>query len=530
MSCPDSQVFQEDKSFASGDMGDVLGKESDDAEGDEVSQEFKDCTVLREDADGAPSLNENDIDHDALDEMVSKISLNDFHEDHLGHAVDEDSVISRIDDNEQSIQQNANDSQDPPNQQCTCDTCNSYRSTFDTDSVEEMKMAQSRWMELRQYIRGIYRMAMEGNTGPVQPYQPHIKELVNRLCNRNPHLLFQRLEAQVQEFVIEAKVRQLELLHREKQTPQLSRMFLTGLLDSYKKLMSAATQLAPLLEQLQKVHLNKFNVTWKVLNQHLYQSCVYTDPLVQNNVPLFISELSKCNDENAEARKLVHDFLSFDDEITLVGGMWRDAETRIHQYNQEQATLKAKERMLKEDWKIFKEQRKLFQQKMWNKTIISEIYDSDGENDDVNLTGHRGCPCEECTMTHIFCGGLVTPPHSPGLPTYSSGHKVMSDVTKVEGENQDTGATAVPAGDLQSCECHVCTAPPMNIDNDCDSSAGVIMNTSPGSASASPHVLHSTTGTGVGCGGAVNGGGGSGFHLYPHIHGTGGKNYCFLYL
>lgn len=62
-----------------------------------------------------------------------------------------------------------------------------------------------------------------------------------------------------------------------------------GLLDSYKKLMTAAVQLVPLLEQLQNEHLNKFNLAWKVLNQHLYQSCVYTDPLVQNNVPVFIA-------------------------------------------------------------------------------------------------------------------------------------------------------------------------------------------------------------------------------------------------
>jgi hypothetical protein len=33
----------------------------------------------------------------------------------------------------------------------------------------------------------------------------------------------------VQEFVIEAKVRQLELLHREQQTPELAQIFLTGI-------------------------------------------------------------------------------------------------------------------------------------------------------------------------------------------------------------------------------------------------------------------------------------------------------------
>ncbi|XP_075221914.1 uncharacterized protein LOC142324799 isoform X2 [Lycorma delicatula] len=519
MSCPDSQIFRKDKSFASGDMGDVLGKESDDAEGDEVSLEYKECGVPREDADGAPCSDEVDaFIYDSMGDNNIKL-LSDIEKDQQN--LEEDDEDENDVENEQLLQQNYSSNENQPCQRCTCESCKNYRVTYDSDSIEEMRMAQSRWMELRQYIRSVYRMAMEGNNSLVQPYQPHIKELVYRLCNRNPHLLFQRLEAQVQEFVIEAKVRQLELLHREKETPQLSRMFLTGLLDSYKKLMSAATQLAPLLEQLQKVHLSKFNVTWKVLNQHLYQSCVYTDPLVQNNVPHFISELSKCCDENAEAnKKLVHDFLSFDDEITLVGGMWRDAETRIHQYNQEQATLKAKERMLQEDWKIFKEQRKLFQQKLWNKTL-SEICDSDGDNDDISLPGHRGCPCDECSMTHIFCGGLVTPPHSPGLPSYTGNHKMITEVTRVDGEGQEVGATATPIGEIPSCECHVCTAPPMNLDNDCDTSAGVIVNTSPGGGPGTPHTLHSAGNTGPGCVSGANGSGG-GFHLYPHIHGTGG--------
>ncbi|XP_046689022.1 protein FAM193A-like [Homalodisca vitripennis] len=143
---------------------------------------------------------------------------------------------------------------------------------------------------------------------------------------------------------------------------------MTSLLESYKKLMAAANELAPLLEQLQTEHLNKFNLTWK-------------------------------------------SFLSFDDEITLVGSLWREAETRIHQYNQEQATLKAKQRMMKEDWELFKAQRKLIHQKMLSKANS----DLSGE-----ATCHRSCPCDECAMSHLLsCGGLVTPPHSPSLPPTS---------------------------------------------------------------------------------------------------------------
>jgi hypothetical protein len=69
-------------------------------------------------------------------------------------------------------------------------------------------------------------------------------------------------------------------------------LYCTGLLEGYDKLCLAAKQLAPLLQQLETEHLQRFNLTWEVLNKHLYQSCVYTDPLVQNNLPHYIGQVS----------------------------------------------------------------------------------------------------------------------------------------------------------------------------------------------------------------------------------------------
>lgn len=67
----------------------------------------------------------------------------------------------------------------------------------------------------------------------------------------------------------------------------------TGLLEGYDKLCLAAKELAPLLQQLETEHLQRFNLTWEVLNKYLYQSCVYTEPLVQNNLPHYIEQVSK---------------------------------------------------------------------------------------------------------------------------------------------------------------------------------------------------------------------------------------------
>lgn len=42
---------------------------------------------------------------------------------------------------------------------------------------------------------------------------------------------------------------------------------------------------------------------------------------------------NKSPDPNDEHKKLVREFLSFDDEITLAGSLWREAETKILQYS-----------------------------------------------------------------------------------------------------------------------------------------------------------------------------------------------------
>jgi hypothetical protein len=56
--------------------------------------------------------------------------------------------------------------------------------------------------------------------------------------------------------------------------------------------MYAAQEIAPVLSQLEAEHLSKFNLTWKMLNQRLFQTSIYTDPFFKNSVPLFITQVS----------------------------------------------------------------------------------------------------------------------------------------------------------------------------------------------------------------------------------------------
>ncbi len=38
-------------------------------------------------------------------------------------------------------------------------------------------------------------------------------------------------------------------------------------------------------------HLKRFNLTWELHNKHLFHSIIYTDPVVQNSLPLLITQL-----------------------------------------------------------------------------------------------------------------------------------------------------------------------------------------------------------------------------------------------
>nr|CAD7258739.1 unnamed protein product [Timema shepardi] len=653
MSGSDSKKSKKRKSIKSGNMGDVLGKECGDRDKNQISLDS--CgEEEREEADGAPSGDEQSSQSSEEQEIfdINPGEENKADEVQLEEGVPVSAAVAAI---EKEVK--------PP---CTCDSCKNCQTS---EQMKEMRFLQSYWMELRQYIRKVYRNAMEGRSSEEEHLEDAEKmtDLVHKLCVKDPHQLFQRLESQVQEFVIEAKVRQLELLHREKQTPEIAQIFLTGLLDGYEKLCLAAKQLMTLLHPLEKEHLQKFNLTWEVLNKHLYQSCVYTDPLVQNNLPVYIGQHSHSQDcagyvlslaftltglclvasitltglclvtsihthrthshsqdccrlclvasihthrtvscryhyhshsqdcagcalslaftltglcrlclvasihthrtlrnllpgKNLVYSELVHHYLAFDDEMTLIGAMWRDIETLIHEYNQEQATMKAKQRMLKEDWEMFKAQRKLIHQKMWGKTA-SELRDfdehmrtlthvgpgspCDSSEESGSVGGYcsgcsslRECPCDDCAITHLLtCGGIITPPHSPGSGQhFGIGQKEEADF-RIDGEGSEQPQELVspselaPSGDLaagggggdteagteqqvanpqqQSCECHVCTAPLM-------STVDLMDN----------YECHSCVQQGVPLTGTSPGGNlnlhAGGFHLYPHIHGTGG--------
>ena len=74
--------------------------------------------------------------------------------------------------------------------------------------------------------------------------------IVFRLCHRDPHQLFLRLESQVREFVIEMKVKLLKQLNTGLKTPPQAKKFISLLLDEYAHLCKVARKMSGLLIEL----------------------------------------------------------------------------------------------------------------------------------------------------------------------------------------------------------------------------------------------------------------------------------------
>ena len=68
---------------------------------------------------------------------------------------------------------------------------------------------------------------------------------------------------------------------------------------------------------------------------------------------------------------MVRGFLDFDVEMSNIVPLWTNSEKLLCEYNKQQAQLRAKQKMLKEDWERFKAQRRDLKVQMDNKCASS---------------------------------------------------------------------------------------------------------------------------------------------------------------
>jgi len=374
---------------------------------------------------------------------------------------------------------------------CECESC-VERTAFVAEMAEETRKLQQCWIKLKKDFQAVYSLVMEeawNDSNRPKPDLIEMKEKVHRLVWTDPHQLFQRLEAIVREYVTEVRRKLRELLQRDAKSPNLAQDFISGLLSGHARICEAARILAPVVSELEVHHLRRFSLTWELLSKHLYQLIVYTDPVIQNNLPIFISQLRALYPNNTEVEEryteLVRGYLDFDVDMESVGVFWSGTEALLHVYSMEQQRLRDKQKMLKSDWEKFKQQRQ--------KVETDESPSLPGAGEDMAELGES---------LHSLLAGLeqlgveALPPEleqemrramsmSPSIQELDSASEVGSELVSAvgtpfllspaeelafnsiikqmigEGEEWDSEdhCDADKSDGERSCECHVCTAP-----------------------------------------------------------------------
>uniref|UniRef100_A0A3Q2NQV6 Family with sequence similarity 193 member A n=1 Tax=Fundulus heteroclitus TaxID=8078 RepID=A0A3Q2NQV6_FUNHE len=358
----------------------------------------------------------------------------------------------------------------PPDTVCSCETCNERRE-ISAESERESQQLQNHWSEVRYLVRCIYRQAgtplADDQDQPLERDKEGMKELVDRLCVKDPYQLYQRLEQQAREYVLEMKVRLLKHLSggskpagpaagtaAAAQGPPQAHQFISLLLEEYNALCQAARTISSFLLTLENEHLQKFQVTWELHNKHLFENLVFSEPILQNSLPTLIAQLkhgTASHDSYNEDmyRTLLERYQQLQQQMASVAVEWQECEKRIDDYVDEQLlfkvegqsltnqktephkslisknTLKTKQRMLKEDWEFFKQRRFIEEQ------LPNSKKPSTGDNnftdtmrmlssrlsipDCPNCNYRRRCTCDDCSLSHILTCGIMDSPIAEGL-------------------------------------------------------------------------------------------------------------------
>ncbi|KAM7045518.1 LOW QUALITY PROTEIN: protein FAM193A-like [Molossus nigricans] len=309
---------------------------------------------------------------------------------------------------------------------CAPEACNKPRE-ISTETDLESQQLQNYWSELRYIVCCIYR----GAETPLVPDKEGVKELVDRLCKSDPSQLYQRLDQQARDYVLEMKIgllRQLSAASRVGvpsclQSPLQAHQFISLLLREYSTLCQAARTISTFLVTLENKHLNAFQVTWEMHNKHLFENLVFAEPLLQSNLPALVSQIrlgitmpSACSEDTYST--LLQQYQRLEEELRRVAKEWLECQKRVSTYISEKMTMKTK---LTKDLKHFK-QRQFHEEQLTNKKAGT------GENF-MDAMRHvlSSPPCVpdcpyDCSHSHILRSSIMKP------PTISNTHQLPLQV------------------------------------------------------------------------------------------------------
>ncbi|XP_045429938.1 protein FAM193A isoform X2 [Pipistrellus kuhlii] len=301
----------------------------------------------------------------------------------------------------------------PSDTSCACEAC-SERREISAETDREPQQLQNYWSEVRYMVRCIYRQAgtplADDQDQSLVPDKEGVKELVDRLCERDPYQLYQRLEQQAREYVLEMKVRLLRQLSAAArvrapsslQGPPQAHQFISLLLEEYGALCQAARTISTFLGTLENEHLKKFQVTWELHNKHLFENLVFSEPLLQSNLPALVSQIrlgttthDTCSEDAYST--LLQRYQRSEEELRRVAAEWLECQKRIDAYVDEQLTNK----------------KAATGENNFTDAMRHVLSSRLSVPDCPNCHYRRRCACDDCSLSHILTCGLVDPP-APG--------------------------------------------------------------------------------------------------------------------
>ncbi|MGH0166784.1 UNVERIFIED_CONTAM: hypothetical protein FKN15_075177 [Acipenser sinensis] len=357
---------------------------------------------------------------------------------------------------------------------CSCEACNERRE-ISAVSEREPQQLQNYWSEVRYMVRCIYRQTgtplADDQDQSLVPDKEGMKELVDRfligrLCEKDPYQLYQRLEQQAREYVLEMKVRLLRHLSvgskvtSAVQGPPQAHQFISLLLEEYSALCQAAHTISTFLVTLENEHLKKFQVTWELHNKHLFENLVFSEPLLHNCLPTLVAQLrlgTASHDSYSEDMysTLLQSYHQLDQEMNLVSVEWLECEKRIDDYVDEQSPQVSstssssseadddeadgesseeppgphpgKRALMKDDLErdspppsyptqqLTNSKKSLTGDNNFTDTMRHMLSSRLSMSDCPNCNYRRRCTCDDCSLSHILTCGIMDSPITDGL-------------------------------------------------------------------------------------------------------------------
>ncbi|CAN7938906.1 unnamed protein product [Ixodes hexagonus] len=247
---------------------------------------------------------------------------------------------------------------------CMCEPYPGWRAP-EAEVVREQQELRQCWQGVKQALHHAYQQAglslgealarqvAAFRDERATPSEAEVRDMVSRLRRRDPHRLLQCLKYQAQLFIVESRLRMLH--HVVASTTTTATTTSEGshgsrledsLVAEYTKLRHAWEHLNPLLEELVTLDLNKYGLSWELVNKYLFQAIVYSDPAIHKCLPDLLTQ--KHSVKFKQDHKAL---LELDSEMALTTIIWRKVQQLLDEPVQfELATLPKQQQMLQAQW------------------------------------------------------------------------------------------------------------------------------------------------------------------------------------